>query len=170
MDGEEVLGDGEGDARAGQLARVHVAVDPDRGPHPIGIGADGEEPEVAALGRAADRREPGERGEGLAPARELRGDRGVVEVVRAEAAREVVQLRHGGALYPARPAARSGAWPEPGQQPAIRAPAAGRPASGVQSRPAAGKIELLRSAFYAVYRRRFSCKDASISDKYPNIA
>ncbi|MEZ4314411.1 MAG: hypothetical protein R3F14_40855 [Polyangiaceae bacterium] len=49
-DGEGVLGDGEGGAAAGELAGVHVGVDPGGGADAIGVATDREEPEVAALG------------------------------------------------------------------------------------------------------------------------
>ena len=51
MEAQRVLGDGERDAGAGELDGVHVAVDPHRRSRAIRLGADRQQPEVAALER-----------------------------------------------------------------------------------------------------------------------
>jgi hypothetical protein len=90
---QDVLGDRQGHARAAQLAGVHVAVDPDRRPDPLGIAADRQEPQLASLGRRAQALQAAQRREGLGPAPQLRGQLGVVEVAGAEALVERVDGR-----------------------------------------------------------------------------
>ena len=57
---DHVLGDGERDARAAELHRVHVAIDPRRGAPPAGLAPDLEDPQVTAFGALADALHPHE--------------------------------------------------------------------------------------------------------------
>src|SRR6266850_4497742 len=54
MDRDHVLGDRERDARAADLDRVHVAVNPRRGARLVGVGSDLEQPEITAFDALAD--------------------------------------------------------------------------------------------------------------------
>src|SRR6185436_18329392 len=67
-----------------QLARMHVAVDPRRGAVLVGVAADREQRNVAALGRLAEGSHADELGMRSGPARELRGELRVVEIFLSE--------------------------------------------------------------------------------------
>ena len=86
----------EGDARSGELGGVHVAIDPHRRPDALGLGADRQQPHVAALRGPGDRRDAAQRWERLDPRVQLRGQSFVIEVGIAKAQREVIERRHGG--------------------------------------------------------------------------
>src|SRR5207249_10395736 len=57
VQGDDVLGDRQRDARAAHFRGVHVAVDPRGGAQPVGIGADLEQPQVPSLRALADARD-----------------------------------------------------------------------------------------------------------------
>ncbi len=84
VDGEDVLGHGQRHAGAADLGGVHVAVDPDGGADLVGIAADRQDRDVAALGGLADGAEADEAGMLLGPGGELGGEFGVVQVLGAE--------------------------------------------------------------------------------------
>jgi hypothetical protein len=87
---QDVLGDAERGARAGELRSVDVRVDPRRRPYPVGVLSEGKKPDVAALGRPRERSQPRESGEGRCPRVELCGELVVAEIALAEAAGERV--------------------------------------------------------------------------------
>ena len=87
MQCDEILGDGQSHGGAADLGRVHVAVDPDRRPCAVGVAADGQQGNVAALGTAADGAQAGDVRMLPGPRGELVGDFGVVEVLLSEHAR-----------------------------------------------------------------------------------
>jgi len=81
---DEVFGDGECDRGAGELACVHVGVDPDRGADPVGLAADREEPQLATFVAGAERGLAYDLGVRRSPAIELLGEGGIANVGRAE--------------------------------------------------------------------------------------
>jgi hypothetical protein len=95
VEAQGVLGDGEGHARAAELAGVHVSVDPHRGARAPGFGPDGQKPQIAAALGAGEGLDAHKGSVGLGPSVHLGGDLPVVEEALPEAAVEVVQGGHG---------------------------------------------------------------------------
>ncbi len=89
VDAKEILDEAEAHARAGELARVDVPVDPHGGPNAIRCVADRHDPEVAALFALPDARESHHAGERGRPTLELRRQVRVAEIALAKAAVEV---------------------------------------------------------------------------------
>src|SRR4051812_12800441 len=86
MDRDHVLGDSQRDARAANLDRVHVAVDPRGGARLIGILSDLEQPQVAAFDALADTLDAHESWIRLRPVLGDARDFFVLEVIGAEGA------------------------------------------------------------------------------------
>src|SRR5206468_10367309 len=84
MQGKNVFGDCERNARAANLRRVHVAVDPDGGTRFVGIAADNEERYVAAFGALADGSHAKDLRMLLRPGGDCRGEFCVLEIFLAE--------------------------------------------------------------------------------------
>ena len=67
MQAQHVLGDRQRHARAAEFAGVHVAVHPRARPHPVGFGTERQQPQLATLGRLADRRRATDIGKRIRP-------------------------------------------------------------------------------------------------------
>src|SRR5919109_46279 len=93
MGAKRILSDGERDARAAELGRVHVAVDPYRRAGAVGVAPDRQQPELAPLGAAADRFDAHELRKGARPGLHLGGELLVVEVARTKPPMQV--RKHG---------------------------------------------------------------------------
>jgi hypothetical protein len=86
MQADRVFGDRQRRARAAHFDRVHIAIDPDAGPHVVGVGTDRQQPQVAARRRLADRFEPHDLRVRRRPGADLRRQFVVVEVLLAKSA------------------------------------------------------------------------------------
>jgi len=107
MQAENVLGDGQSDARAAELARMHVAVDPGARARPVGVGPEGQQPQIAPLRRPADGRGTAQIGECVCPGLDLSRQFVIGEETFAESERYLVEAGGKGRVHRGRDGSRA---------------------------------------------------------------